>query len=48
LVLGLGIYITAPTQAWLINLPTLLFTIGAALFLFSPKNLQMAKDGEDR
>lgn len=32
--LGFGIYAWAPEQAWLINLPTLLFTIGAILFLF--------------
>lgn len=31
--LGWGVYVFAPTQAWLINLPTLFFTLGAVLFL---------------
>ncbi len=33
---GWAIYAFAPEQAWLINLPTVLFLGGAILFLFSP------------
>ena len=33
--LGWAVYALAPEQAWLINLPTLCFTLGATLFLFS-------------
>ncbi|MCE0484103.1 MAG: glycosyltransferase 87 family protein [Methylacidiphilales bacterium] len=32
--IGLGIYAFVPDQAWLINLPTLLFILSAILFLF--------------
>jgi len=32
--LGWGVYAFAPEQAWLINLPTAFFTLGAILFLF--------------
>ena len=31
--LGWIIYVVAPTQAWLIDLPSLFFTLGASLFL---------------
>lgn len=36
--LGWGIYVIAPTQAWLINLPTLFFTLSALLLLFFSNN----------
>jgi len=32
---GWAVYAYAPEQAWLINLPSALFTLGAVLFLFS-------------
>jgi hypothetical protein len=32
--LGWGVYIMAPTAAWLINLPSVFFMLGAVLFLF--------------
>ena len=35
LLLGWGIDLLVPTQAWLINLPSLCFTVAAILFLFS-------------
>ena len=34
--LGWAVYAFAPEQAWLINLPTAFFTLGAILFLFLP------------
>jgi hypothetical protein len=34
--LGWAVYAFGPEQAWLINLPTALFTLGAILFLFLP------------
>jgi hypothetical protein len=34
--LGWGVYAFSPDQAWLINLPSLSFTLGALLFLFVP------------
>jgi len=32
--LGWGVYAFSPHEAWVINLPTLFFTLGAILFLF--------------
>ncbi len=34
--LGWAVYAFAPEQAWLINLPTALFTLSAVFFLFAP------------
>jgi hypothetical protein len=32
--LGWGVYVVAPTEAWIINLPSFFFALGAILFLF--------------
>jgi hypothetical protein len=34
--LGWAVYAFSPEQAWIINVPTALFTVGAVLFLFMP------------